>query len=47
MRAQRPDAPPDLAAAVDRALAKEPSDRWPSAAEMARALGVGAGTGAA
>jgi len=45
LRARRSDAPPDLASAVDRALAKEPSDRWPSAAEMARALGISLAAG--
>jgi serine/threonine-protein kinase len=34
----RPDTPAALAAAVDRALLKEPADRWQSAAEMKRAL---------
>ena len=30
----RHDAPPDLAAAIERALAKRPDDRWQSAGEM-------------
>jgi serine/threonine protein kinase len=34
----RPDAPAALAAAVDRALLKDPADRWQSALEMKRAL---------
>lgn len=34
----RPDAPSALAAAVDRALLKDPADRWQSALEMKRAL---------
>ena len=34
----RPETPASLAHAVNRALAKEPPDRWQSAAEMKRAL---------
>lgn len=34
----RPDVPPDLAAAVMRCLAKDPSARWISAQELAQAL---------
>lgn len=36
--ARRPDAPPALAHAIARALAKTPADRWPSASAMAGAL---------
>jgi serine/threonine protein kinase len=39
VRALRPDTPPPLAAAVDRALAKLPSDRWQTALEMKQAMG--------
>jgi len=35
----RPDVPADLAAVVARCLAKEPNDRFPSAADLDRALG--------
>src|SRR5207237_802751 len=34
----RPDIPPGLAAAIDRALAKKPEDRWADAADFQRAL---------
>jgi serine/threonine-protein kinase len=34
----RPDAPKALADVIDRALAKEPVDRWPTAAAMRQAL---------
>jgi eukaryotic-like serine/threonine-protein kinase len=34
----RPETPAALAAAVDRALLKEPADRWQTALEMKRAL---------
>jgi len=34
----RPDVPPGLAAAIDRALAKKPEDRWADAADFQRAL---------
>jgi serine/threonine protein kinase len=39
LRSVRPDAPPALAQAIARALAKLPSDRWPSAQEMLASLG--------
>jgi len=38
----RPDTPPGLAEAVDRALHKEPADRWQSAAAMKAAMMSGA-----
>ncbi|HLB09462.1 MAG TPA: protein kinase [Gemmatimonadaceae bacterium] len=38
VRELRPDAPADLAAIVEHALAKKPEDRFPSAAEMASAF---------
>jgi serine/threonine-protein kinase len=38
LREARPDAPEGLAAAVQKALAKDPAKRFPSAAAMARAL---------
>jgi hypothetical protein len=34
----RPDVPEGLAAAIERALAKKPADRWPDAASFRRAL---------
>jgi serine/threonine protein kinase len=34
VRGWRPDVPPDLASAIDRALAKLPEGRWQSAAQM-------------
>jgi hypothetical protein len=34
----RADTPKRLADVIDRALAKEPADRWPSAAAMRAAL---------
>lgn len=37
----RPDAPPDLVVAIERALEPEPQARWSSAAEMAGALSGG------
>jgi serine/threonine-protein kinase len=49
----RRDAPPDLAAAIERALSKRPDDRWQSAAEMRDVLAgrhgqaFGAGRGGA
>jgi serine/threonine-protein kinase len=38
VRSMRPDVPPDLANAINKALAKEPADRWQSAAEMRHIL---------
>jgi len=38
VREKRPDCPPYLAVAIDRALAKRPDDRWSSAAELRNAL---------
>ena len=38
MREARPDVPAHLAAAIDRALAKKPEDRWPSAGAFRDAL---------
>ena len=40
LRGLRPDCPPDLEAAILRMLAKEPAARWPSMAEVLRALGA-------
>ena len=40
--ALRPDLPADVSAAVMRCLAKDPSDRWPSASAFARALAADA-----
>ena len=40
LRARRPDVPPELDAIVMRALAKDPSNRFGSAAEMDAALGA-------
>src|SRR4051794_18032404 len=37
LRASVPDAPPALQAVVDRALAKEPDDRWQSTGDLGRA----------
>ncbi|GLC24115.1 serine/threonine-protein kinase [Roseisolibacter agri] len=34
----RPDVPPAMAAAIERALAKKPADRWPDASAFRRAL---------
>ena len=39
LRTLRPGTPDGMAEAIARALAKRPEDRWPSAAEFARALG--------
>jgi len=38
VRERRPDAPASLAAAIDRALAKRPEDRWPTAADFRDAI---------
>jgi serine/threonine-protein kinase len=38
VRTKRPDAPPALAEAITRALAKAPEDRWPTAEAMQAAL---------
>jgi eukaryotic-like serine/threonine-protein kinase len=38
LRILRPDAPTDLASTIAKALAKRPSDRWPSAMAMREAL---------
>ena len=38
LMSRRPDTPPDLARAVERALAKRPEDRWRTAAEMRDAV---------
>ncbi|HYY80000.1 MAG TPA: protein kinase [Actinomycetes bacterium] len=42
-RERRPDLPAPAAAAITRALAKDPADRYPSAAAMAAALAAAAG----
>ena len=44
---RRPDVPADLAATVERALAKSPDDRWPDAGAFRDAVRDGATTGAA
>jgi len=44
--ALRPDAPPALAAVLARALAKDPADRFATAADFARALDAAAGPAA-
>jgi serine/threonine-protein kinase len=38
IRELRPDVPPHIAAAIDRALAKKPEERWPSAGAFRDAL---------
>ena len=38
LRTVAPDCPPELAAIIERCLAKEPSDRWPSAGSLWLAL---------
>ncbi len=47
VRERAPGVPPALAAAVERALAKRPADRWPDAAAFRDALLRSAGNGAA
>ena len=42
LRQRRPDVPPAIAAAVERAMSLEPGDRFPSAAALAAALRAGA-----
>ena len=39
---RRPDLPPEVGAAVERALAKRPEDRFPTVGAFAQALGAGA-----
>jgi serine/threonine-protein kinase len=34
----RPDLPAEITCAIDRALSKQPADRWPTGAEFARAI---------
>jgi len=46
LTARVPGVPPDLAAVVERALEKDPADRWPDGATMARALAGEATPGA-
>jgi hypothetical protein len=41
----RPDLPPTLVATVERAMARDPEERFASAGELASALGVGSGEG--
>src|ERR687887_387229 len=36
LRANAPDAPPELQGVIDRALAKEPDERYPSAGDLGR-----------
>jgi serine/threonine-protein kinase len=38
VRELRPDAPPELQAAIERTLARQPEERFPNVAELARAL---------
>jgi serine/threonine-protein kinase len=45
LRELRPETPAALAEVITRALAKDPDDRWPSAAEMLAALGMPVPTG--
>jgi hypothetical protein len=40
IRSRRPDCPPELESAVDRMLAKEPEERWPTMADALAALGA-------
>ncbi len=40
VRAVLPDAPPELAAIVDRALMRDPSSRYPNAGEVAKEIGA-------
>lgn len=47
VRENRPDVPPALAAAIDRALSKKPEDRWPSAGAFRDALSTSATSGSA
>ncbi len=42
-----PDAPPELQAVVERAMAKDPDDRFPSAGDLGRAALAAAGAGPA
>src|SRR5262249_19537933 len=39
LREVRPDCPPELAAGIDRMLAKEPADRWPDIMQAVTGLG--------
>ncbi len=43
LRTLRPDTPPALAGAIERAMRKQPADRWPNAMAMKRALESEAG----
>jgi serine/threonine protein kinase len=43
LRALRPDVSPGFAAVIERAMSKEPGDRYPSAAAMAEAIALSAG----
>jgi serine/threonine-protein kinase len=47
VRERAPEVPPALAAAVERALAKRPADRWPDAGAFRDAVRAAAGAGAA
>jgi serine/threonine-protein kinase len=44
LRAMQPDAPPAVEGAIARALAKDPADRFDTAADFVRALGVSGGS---
>jgi serine/threonine-protein kinase len=41
LKAFRPDLPPQIIAAIDRSLARDPQSRWPTARAFADALSMG------